>query len=285
MTAKKQSTPFAPASDEWLVRLKADGRSASTLDSYARDIRDVAFASGLSEAEQLSTLDQSAIDSVAATWRRAGVCEGTVVRRFSALRGFATYLVHEHGVDLSRLLSANFPTAPKGKRPAVTEPAIGLLLSEDLVGGWRDARDSAVFGIQSDAGLTPAETVKLDVGHVDLGSRLVRVVDTHLAPRIAGISDRSADLVTEYLRALPFPLAKTDPLFVTSKRKRLDVRSAQVSFRRRRMRLGVSPQATLMGLRHATAARLVSEGSKPDVVASVLGVLGATAVRYFDGEG
>jgi integrase/recombinase XerC len=283
MTAHKESMPFAPAGERWLASLKEAGKSESTLDCYARDIRALANATDISDTKELSTLDQSAVDEIAATWRLTGVCEGTIVRRFSALRGFASYLVRQDGMNLSTLLSADFPTAPKGKRPAVEEPAVDVLLSPNIVDGWRDARDTAVFAVQSDAGLTPAETVNLDVGNVDLKSCLVRVVDTHLEPRIVGISERSRDLVAEYLDALPFRLSETGPLFVTSTRKRLHVRSAQVSFRRRRMRLGVSPKATLMGLRHGRAARLVRDGHTHDVVASALGVLRTTAGRYFDG--
>lgn len=280
---RKRTNALPPAEDLWLASLKAAGRSDSTLDCYARDIRDLVSASGVVEARQLSTLDQCKIDAIAAVWRQDGALEATIVRRFSALRGFATYLVHEQGMNLSALLSANFPTAPKGKRPPVEELKIGLLLSMD-VEGWRSARDSAVFAIHADAGLTPTETANLNVGHVDLLDRLVHVVDTHLTPRIVGLSDRSRDLVREYFGALPFSLAETEPLFVTSRRTRLNVRSMQVSFRRRRLRLGVSEEATLMGLRHASAARLANNGGSPDLLASALGVLRSTVLRYFDGE-
>lgn len=276
--------PFKPASENWLRELAAAGKADSTLDCYARDLRDLAQAWGLRETRWLPSLDQAAIDAVAKTWREAGVCDATAIRRFSALRGFAAYLARERRMDLSALLTADFPTAPKRTRPPVQENEIDLLLADPPQEDWRDVRDSAMFAVQSGSGLTPAETVKLDVGHVDLVHRAVRVVDTHLTPRIVGLSDRSRDLIGEYLGALPFALAETEPLFVTSKRARLNVRSAQVSFRRRRMRLGVSDEATLMGLRHASAARLVNDGGSPDLLASALGVLRSTAARYFDGK-
>jgi len=281
---RKRTNALPPAEDLWLASLKAAGRSDSTLDCYARDIRDLVSASGVVEARQLSTLDQCKIDAIAAVWRQEGALEATIVRRFSALRGFATYLARECSMDLSALLSADFPTAPKRKRPPVKENEIDLLVAEAPREGWRDLRDSVMFSIQSGSGLTPVETVKLNVGDVDLAHRLVRIVDTHLTPRIVGLSDRSQDLIGEYLGALPFSLAETEPLFVTSRRARLNVRSAQVSFRRRRMRLGVSEEATLMGLRHASAARLANNGGSPDLLASALGVLRSTVVRYFDGE-
>jgi site-specific recombinase XerD len=76
-------------------------------------------------------------------------------------------------------------------------------------------------------------------------------------------------------------MAQKEPLFVTSKRRRLNVRSAQVSFRRRRIRLGVSESATLMGLRHALAARLADDGGSPDLLASALGIARIATLRYF----
>lgn len=284
MRPMNRQIPFPPAGADWLESLRNVGKTEGTLDCYARDLRDVAEASGASEAEQLPSVGQTAVDLIAVAWRSAGVGEATIVRRFSALRGFAVYLVRERGMDLSSLLSADFPTAPKRRRQSVGADEIGRLLGDDPE-GWRHVRDSALFAVQSDAGLTSAETVGLDLENVDLKNCLIRVVNTHLEPRIAGISERAQSLLQEYIRALPFDLAKADPLFVTSKRKRLDVRSAQVSFRRRRMRLGVSPRATLMGLRHANAARLVAQGNAPAVVANALGVLATTVGRYFDGEG
>jgi integrase/recombinase XerC len=276
--------PFAPASQKWLRELEEAGKSRSTLDCYARDLRDVAKTVGGRETQCLTSLDQRAVDAIAGKWLDAGACAATVSRRFSALRGFAVHLVRQHGMDLSALLSAEFPSTQKGNRPPVVEDEITLLLSDAQHDTWRGMRDSALFAIQSSSGLTPAETVGLDVRNVALEDRLVHVVNTHLAPRVVGLSDQSGGLIRRYLGALPFPLTQEEPLFVTSTRKRLHVRTAQVSFRRRRMRLGVSEGATLMGLRHALAARLASDGGSPDLLASALGVLRSTTSRYFDGK-
>ena len=284
MAARLREMPFAPASETWLQELADTGRSDNTRDCYARDLRDVAKAIGRRDTRCLLLLDQGAVEAIASKWRDEGASEATIGRRFSALRGFAIHLVRRHGMDLSALFSAEYPPTPKGKRPPVAESEIQCLLSGAQHDGWRDLRDSAMFAVQAGSGLTPAETVKLNVGHVDLVDRLVRVVDTHLTPRIVGLPDWSRDLIGEYLGALPFSLAETEPLFVTSRRSRLNVRSAQVSFRRRRMRLGVSEEATLMGLRHASAARLANDGGSPDLLASALGVLRSTAIRYFDGK-
>ena len=164
MTERPRQLPFAPDGANWLRKLADTGRSDSTIDCYGRDLRDVAEATGHRDTRRLISLDQVAVDALAARWRDEGASEASVSRRFSALRGFAAYLVRERGMNLSVLLSADFPTAAKRTRPPVVEAEIGLLLSENPEGGWRDARDSALFAVESDAGLTPAETVKLNVG-------------------------------------------------------------------------------------------------------------------------
>jgi site-specific recombinase XerD len=284
MAVRLKPMPFTPASDAWLRELKEAGKSDSTLDCYARDIRDVAEAIGRGDIRCLASLDQVAVDTIAGKWRGAGACTTTVCRRFSALRGFAVHLVRHHGMDLSALLSADFPSTPKGQRPPMAENEIHSLLSDDQHDSWRGLRDSALFAVQSSSGLTPAEAIGLDVGDVDLDGQVVFVRETHLARRLAGLSEQSEVLIRQYLIALPFHLGSTDPLFVTSSRKRLTARTAQVSFRRRRLRLGISASASLMGLRHAVGVKLANDGGSPALLASALGVSRSTATRYFDGR-
>jgi integrase/recombinase XerC len=283
MTCHQRPLPFVPESNKWMEELKASGKSDLTVECYARDLCDVAQAIGGSRASDLLLLDQTAVDAIALTWSDKGANPATASRRFSALRGFATHLVREDGLDLSRLLSARFPVAQKGKRPAVAESEINCLLSDDQCGSWRSLRDTALFAIQSSSGLTPAEAISLDVGNVDLDNRTVVVRETHLAQRVAGLSKQSEALIRQYLAGLPFPLARADPLFVTSLRKRLNVRTVQLSFRRRRLRLGISENASMMGLRHALGAKLAEDGS-PALLASALGVSHTTVTRYFAGK-
>jgi integrase/recombinase XerC len=284
MTARLQQMPFAPASQTWLRELKEAGKSGSTLDCYARDLRDVAEAIGRRETQSLTSLDQGAVDAIAGKWLDAGACAATVGRRFSALRGFAVHLVRQHGMDLSSLLSAEYPPTQKGKRPPVAESEINSLLSDAQHDTWRGLRDSALFAIQSSSGLTPAEAIALDVGDVDLKNRIIFVRETHLAQRLAGLSEQSEALIRQYLLALPFRLGRAAPLFVTSLGKRLNIRTVQLSFRRRRLRLGISKSASLMGLRHAVAAKMADGGGSPALLASALGVSRLTASRYFDGK-
>jgi integrase/recombinase XerC len=282
MTSHQRPLPFVPESNKWMEELKASGKSDLTVECYSRDLRDVAQAIGGSRTSDLLLLDQAAIDAMALTWSDEGTGPATASRRFSALRGFGSHLVREDGLDLSRLLSARFPSAQKGKRPAVAESEINCLLSDDQQDSWRGLRDTALFAIQSSSGLTTAEAITLDVGDVDLDSRIVVVRETHLAQRVAGLSEQSEFLIRQYLAALPFPLERADPLFVTSLRKRLNVRTVQLSFRRRRLRLGISENASMMGLRHALGAKLAEDGS-PALLASALGVCRTTVTRYFDG--
>jgi integrase/recombinase XerC len=282
MKARQRPPAFMPESGKWLEELKASGKSDRTIECYSRDLCDVAEATGASKTGDLLCVDQEAIDVMTRAWRNAGTCMATASRRFSALRGFAAHLVREHHLDLSLLLSADFPSAKKGTRRPLDEQEIDALLVEKADDTWRDLRDSAVFAVQSSSGLTPSEAVALDVSDVDLKKRLVCVRETHLTERLVGLSEQSERLISDYLLSIPFALRSTDPLFVISTGGRLSVRSVQLSFRRRRMRLGIAGGAFPMGLRHAVAARLANEGASPAILASALGVSRTTVSRYFE---
>jgi integrase/recombinase XerC len=279
---RQSPLPFAPESAKWVEELTASGKSDATIECYSRDLRDVAQAINARETKNLLSLGQGSVETMTRTWCDDGTSLATVSRRFSALRGFAVYLVREHGLDLSRFLSAEFPGWHKGKRPGLGENIVQSLLSETQLEVWRDLRDSALFAVQASAGLTPSEATSLDFGDIDLDRRLVAVRETHLARRLAGLSEQSEGLLKQYLLALPFLLEKTDPLFVTSRRSRLSVRSVQLSFRRRRLRLGIAESACPMGLRHGVGSKLAGAGASPAVLACALGISRTTAARYFE---
>src|SRR3982074_3557077 len=119
--------PFQPSSQSWLEHMRGAGKSASTLDCYARDLRDISAALGTSGVMGLASMDQASVELTAAFWIAEGAGRATVSRRFSALRAFAAYLCSIEGNDLSKLLSAKFPAAARGRRSPVDHETIEIL--------------------------------------------------------------------------------------------------------------------------------------------------------------
>ena len=247
--------PFVPESAIWLASLTQTGASASTIDCYARDLRDIAAAVGGDGVAEITRIDQPGIDRISTIWTTGGTAVSTVYRRFSCLRSFARFLSREHTYDCSNLLSSRFPPCGRVRRDPIAKESIEMILSSsapDCDDAWTRMRDCAAVHVAAASGLTTAELVGLN--QIDFQPKLSVVVvrRSRLNDRPAAISKEAAYWLSRYLGAVPFDLGPDDPLFVTTRRSRLGARSLQLGFRRFRNLAGVSQPAVLSSLRNAS---------------------------------
>lgn len=277
--------PFAPKSTAWLDALKDAGASASTIDCYARDIRDLATALGSDEPLAITRIDQSVVDGIAEIWAATGAAESTIFRRFSALRSFARFLSLEHSYDCSKLLSCRFPPCGRVRREAIGDQAIETLLSSsayDCEKSWTHARDCAAVRLVASSGLTTAELVALDRRDYNERLAVVLVRGSHLNGRPGIVSHDAKQWLGRYLRDVPFDLMPRDPLFATMRGTRFSARSFQQVVRRMRLESGICLDAVPTSLRNALAEKLVRSGAAPAVLAKALGIGVAAAWRYYE---
>lgn len=274
--------PFGDYSISWLESLRAGDRSPRTLECYARDLRDVAKAIMSDRVSAIGAIDQAVVDAIEAAWKSKEVKSQTISRRFSALRNFAGYLTLHHGINCGKLLAANFPTYQRGFRRCLNGNEILALVSSEEHASWTETRDTAIFEIQAAAALTSAEVVSVNLDDFDPHRSLISVQDTHLQPRVAALPSDAVHALQKYLNQVPFELRLRDPLFVSNRGGRLQVRSVQVSFRKRARRIGLPDDALPAGLRHAVGDNLAREGFGVDVIGVALGISPSSAGRYFD---
>lgn len=279
------SAPFMPASESWLCSLRSEGKSSSTIDCYARDLRDVAAAIGSDGLAAIASIDQSVVNRVTALWSSEGSAASTIYRRFAALRNFARFLAHERSHDCSQLLSCRLPLCGRVRREPIDKESIEMILSSsasDCDDAWMRLRDCAAIHVAASSSLTTAELVNLNRGDFKPRLNAVVVRSSHLARRPAAISDEAIRRLSRYLGVVPFELGPNDPLFITTRRTRLSARSLQVAFRRFRNLAGVSRTAVPSSFRNEFGFGLVRSGAAPQVVAAALGIGVASAWRYFE---
>jgi integrase/recombinase XerC len=255
------------------------------MDCYSRDMRDLAAALGSDAVLAITRIDQAVVDGIAGTWATTGAAQSTIFRRFSALRSFARFLSLERSYDCSKLLSCRFPPCGRVRRVAVGDEVIEIMLSVstgDCDDSWTHARDHAALRLAASSGLTTAELVALDRGDYNLRLSTVLVTGSHLNGRPGIVSRDAKEWLVRYLRALPFELPPSAPLFVTTRRTRFSARSLQLACRRLRQATGVCRDAVPTSLRNALAANLVRSGAAPEVVAKTLGIGVAAAWRFFE---
>jgi integrase/recombinase XerC len=283
----KQTNVFEPILSLWIVHLAAKGRSANTLDCYHRDICDVfvAMKQIISRAPvlvDLCAIGQTEIDRITSHWSSAKASDTTIVRRFSALKSFARYLSTEHKMNCATVLSAVYPSAIRMFRPPIDpDSAEALTISNEEAGDWIALRSRAVVHLAAASGLTTAEIVDLNQQDFSPMARILSVTRSHLRPRLVAISSEAAGAIQIYQEALPFPIAGSDPLFLTTWGTRLSVRSLQIAFRRRRQQVGLAETAVPTALRHSLGYTLARSGASPEIVARALGLSLTSVSRYF----
>jgi integrase/recombinase XerC len=278
---------FAPEADSWLSELVGAGQSRSTVENYARDLRDCSEAiSLLTGSPAVSTdvgdLKQQEVDRIVKNWLAENIAVSTVLRRFSAFRGFARFLWRQTGLNCVGLICARLPQMAPDDRPSIGEHAFETLASQSPVEeNWIDHRDHATFLLQAATGVTTAELVALDCCHLLDGAAGIVVVNSTRATRILTTDAETSEALHKYRAILPFDETPKRPLFMNRNGDRLSTRSVQISFSRRRKDLGLPSTTNPMSVRHRLGERLAASGSSPSYVAEKLGISVKSVGRYF----
>jgi integrase/recombinase XerD len=271
---------FLPARKDWLDSLREAGKSAITIESYDRDLDEVAVAVGdCSSHYRIAELDQATIDALVIGWEGEGASRSTVLRRLSALRSFAAFLSVK-GVGCSRILSARLPSPIRSPRLSLDDDDIDALTRP--AGEQATAieiRDRSIVTLKAETGLTTGEIAALDLADVDLVQRTISVVRTHLEPRVLRISTSAFGPLFAYVNGLRGEAP--GPLFLSSRSGRLCSRSIQLLFRQLRRNRGVRDDAAPKSLRHSVGFGFAENGVALTVVAEVMGLTVGSASRYF----
>lgn len=271
---------FMPGRSYWLASLQANGKSATTILSYDRDLEHVAVAVGgdCASHNRMTEFEQATIDNLAVEWEMAGLSRPTVLRRLSALRSFAAYLC-THGVNCTRVLAARLPHPIRKPRVALHEDDLDALsapMSEpkDMI----EVRNRSIVVLQAEAGLTTGEIVGLDLADLDLEERTISIARTHLGPRALRISHQALAPLAAYVTN--FRGHAPGPLFLSTSGSRLGARSIQLLFRGLCRRSGVREAAGPSSVRHAIGIAFVDSGIALPVVAHAMGLTLGGALRY-----
>lgn len=277
----KVELPFLPESTEWLASLRTDGKSASTLQCYARDLRHISIAINNNETSFLAAVDQLVVENIAKCWSTNAASAGTIERRFSTLRGFARFLLRNKFFDCSRILSLEYPTVTRTYRPILCRDDIDLIVApSSLTQNWRSLRDIAALRLQAHNGLTVAEAASLTV--TDVNGDFLHVRTTRLRSRMIKLDAETARLIRQYVRdravrACP----KNGPLFVNERGNRLSRRSLQLIFWRRRLECGLKSFNRRSCLRRSLGVQLAAQEHAPKEIADILGIGAISAYRLF----
>jgi len=289
-----EAPPTRAGTVEDFVRWLTDERRLSphTVEAYRRDLGQFeTFADGWQGdgSWSWSDVDRLAIRAWLGELSELGRADSTVARKLSALRVFFAFLQRTGGRDESpaRLVRAR----ASGRRlpafltrrqiDALFEPDGRGVGAEDGASGAAEARDRALLEVLYSSGLRLAELHGLDVGDIDGGRGLVRVLGKGRKERIVPVGSSAVRAVERYLEATGRGVAGDGPLFLSERGRRLSRRQIQRVVGERLALAADGEAMSPHALRHSFATHLLDEGADLMAVKELLGHASLSTTRIY----
>jgi integrase/recombinase XerC len=267
------------------------GYSAHTIRNYESDLRHfgkfVAAKSDLKEADSgIHLVDYMLIRSYLG--KLFDKCRRTTIaRKLSALKSFFRYLELR---GLAPLNPAAEITTPKQERYIPTYLPIDdmfALLEQPDREKELGLRDLAILELLYSCGLRISELVALDIGGLDLNSRLVRVSGKGGKERLLPVGRKAIAAIREYLEHAEKSRKKAGyskshgPVFLNHRGGRLSARSVDRLIKRYSKECGIMMQISPHSLRHTFATHLLDGGADLRSIQELLGHVNLSTTQKY----
>ena len=258
--------------DGYLRHLGIERRlSPHTATNYARDLRALAEFAERGNLDDWQRIDSQHVRMFAARSHAGGLSPRSVQRRLSATRGFFNYLVREGVVKSNPAVEIRAPKAGKRLPGTLDADQLNHLLdipAEDALA----VRDRAIMELFYSSGLRLAELVGLDLTHLDLADRTVRVLGKGSKTRIVPVGRKADTAIRAWLRERAGIAAVGEAaLFVGRNGTRLKHRAIQLRVAYWAKRKGLPSRVYPHLFRHSFATHLLESSKDLRGVQELLG--------------
>jgi integrase/recombinase XerC len=186
--------------EHYITHLSKERRlSPHTASNYARDLRALAEFAVKNDVRDWKSLDSQHVRVFAARSHASGLDPRSVQRRLSAVRGFFNYLVRERVVASNPALDVRAPKAAKRLPATLDVDQLNQLLDIPPENALA-VRDRAIMELFYSSGLRLAELVGLDITHLDLADRTVRVLGKGAKTRIVPVGRKACEAIRAWLK-------------------------------------------------------------------------------------
>jgi integrase/recombinase XerC len=256
----------------FLQELKHQRRlSPHTLEAYERDLRALLDYCGRQNLGSLAELDVHHVRRFAAESHARGLSPRSVARRLSAVRSF---LRSEVAAGRLRANAGVHVQAPKPSRrlPGTLDADQVARLLAIEGDAELTVRDRAILELFYSSGLRLAELIGLDIEHLDLADRTVRVTGKGNKTRIVPVGRYAIAAVRDWLKVRAGLAASGErALFVSKNGVRLSPRTVQGRIKHWALRQGSPTRVHPHMLRHSFATHLLESSGNLRAVQELLG--------------
>ena len=254
--------------------------SAHTISAYRRDLEKFTNFLTRREITTLRQLVKAQARMFPAQLNQSGLSSRSIQRALSAVRTLYRYLLRESKVAINPFLTARdvghsqAVIAPRAERrlpPTLNIEEIAQLVTIDPRTDL-DRRDRAILELFYSSGLRLAELSGLDLGDLDLGDAMVRVMGKGAKTRIVPIGGYAREAVLAWLNVRPACARESEQaLFVNRSGTRLGARAIQQRVAVWAQRQGLGRRVHPHMLRHSFASHVLESSSDLRAVQELLG--------------
>jgi integrase/recombinase XerC len=245
--------------------------SAHTSTAYAHDLHECVAWCVKQAIEDWPQLDSQHLRAFAAAEHRRGIGPRSIQRRLSTLRSFFNYLIREAQLRTNPGLDVRAPKVPK-RLPVTLDADQMARLLEFRADAELDKRDKAIMELFYSSGLRLAELVGLNVTHLDLADRTVRVLGKGNKTRVIPVGRHAIEAVRAWLQERStLALQDNEAVFVSRQGKRLTPRAVQLRIARWAKRQGLGQHVHPHMFRHSFASHLLESSQDLRGVQELLG--------------
>ncbi len=258
--------------DGYLAHLSKERRlSPHTSSNYARDLRALADFLERGNVADWKRVDSQHVRVFAARSHAAGLNPRSVQRRLSAVRGFCNYLVRERVIAANPAVDVRAPKAAKRLPGTLDVDQLNHLLDIPPENALA-VRDRAIMELFYSSGLRLAELVGLDLAHVDLADRTVRVTGKGAKTRILPVGRKAIEALRAWLKErATIAAVAAQALFVGKNGARVGPRAIQLRIAMWARRKGLPSHVHPHVFRHSFATHLLESSKDLRGVQELLG--------------
>ena len=247
--------------------------SDNTLNSYLRDIRQLAVYLEEETDHDLLTADEADLDGYIRTLRDAGKSVSTVSRSIASIKCLYTHLVIKQILKHNPALKL-VPDKATQKLPEIlTSEEIDKLLAQPECIDAKGYRDKAMLELLYATGIRVTELIDLNISDVNLSSAVIRCVSKG-KERVIPMYQAAVKALDDYLLLVrPQMIADQDEqaLFVNVSGDRMSRQGFWKIIKYYTKKAKINKDITPHTLRHSFAAHLLENGADNHAIQELLG--------------
>ncbi|HEY2814075.1 MAG TPA: site-specific tyrosine recombinase XerD [Acidimicrobiales bacterium] len=275
--------------EEFLTWLAVErGRSANTLDSYRRDLRD--YHAWLRErATTVVAATESDIVDYVGHLRQLGKAPSSVKRAAVSVRSLHRFLADEGMAPVDPGAAVETPRVPASLPKALTEEEVTTLIESVDGSEPVDLRDRAVLEVLYGTGVRISELVGLSLADVDLDGALLRAFGKGAKERIVPLGRPARRSLAEWFdRGRPAfeperwtRRGDAEAVFLNTRGGRLTRAGAWLAVKKHGDRVGLGARLSPHVLRHSCATHLLDRGADIRAVQELLGHVSISTTQVY----